>query len=321
MADSHALEFFIYTHDDREFTYFDGDRSRLEDIMAADNPEKIADELDEEGIDGLLVLDDDGGRWYLAFATSLGIVGQRTARRQADTIVRSGHTLADGYWLKAKYPMEELSDSNIGDLWQTVQQKYVKDGSLTGLELDEESGIPKQLAERAKEMEASGLKDDLSEAKLEKQEAQERAKAAAKSKGSSKGKKSTKKSSSKKKKEPKKTPKKETKKETTKKPEKKEKTESKPKKSATPKAAYAGPHFLEVKEIAEYVHDNFTRIVGKGPLTNEEGDSEKVNVIFDQSKISPQQWNGTVVFLEHDAILEITLEKTDEGLFATTVKA
>jgi len=316
------LELFVYNHDEREFSYFDGDRARLEEVMAANNPDQISDELEEEAIDGLLVLDEDGGRWYLAFSSSLGIVGQRTARRQADTIVRSGYTLPDGYWLKANYPMEELNDPNIGDLWQTVQQKYVKDASLTGLELDEESGIPRQLAERAKEMEKVGENDALAEAKLEKAEAEERAKAAAKSKTKPKKskkkskKQSKKKASSKKKtKEPaKKEEVKETKKETP-------KSEEKPKSKAKAKAASTDPYFIEVNELAEYVHNNYTRMVAKGSLTDSKGETQDVDLIFDQSMISSKEWNGTVVFLEEEAILEVTIEENKDGIFATSVKA
>jgi len=144
------LEFFVYNHDERTFDYFEGDKGRMEDIMVATSPEEIEQELENENIDGLLVLDEGQGRWFLAFSTSLGIVGQRTARRQADTIARSGYKLPDGYWLRGDYPLEELSDPNIGDLWQSVQSKYVK-SDLTGMEVDEETGLPSQLAQRAKD--------------------------------------------------------------------------------------------------------------------------------------------------------------------------
>ena len=306
-----TLEFFVYDHAEREFRYFDSDRGRLEEVMAADNPNQIADSLDEESIDGMLVLDEDGGRWYLAFAASLGIVGQRTARRQADTIVRSGFTLPDGYWLRANYPMEELSDPNIGDLWQTVQQKYVKDSSLTGLELDEELGIPAQLAERAKRLEEVGEKDALSDAKLEKAEAEERAKAAAKSQSKKPAKKSKSKSKTKAKAEPKKEEKKKTKKE----------TDKAPVKGKSSKEKESGPYFIEIDVLAEYVHNDYTRMVAKGDLTSEKGDSEYENVIFDQSIIDPKVWNDLVVFLEEGDLLEVSVIRNDEGVFATKVRA
>lgn len=42
------LEFFIYDHEERTFNYFEGNKSRLEAIMSAMNPEDMGHELDEE---------------------------------------------------------------------------------------------------------------------------------------------------------------------------------------------------------------------------------------------------------------------------------
>ncbi len=140
------LEFFVYTHKDRVFNLYSGEPQKLEELVGKD-PESIGEILELESIDGLLVLDDAGQRWFLAYSNSLGIIGQRTARRQADTIARYGFNMPAGYTIKGNYPLDELLDPNIGDLWKTVQQKFgISD--LKGLSIDEETGLPAQLAER-----------------------------------------------------------------------------------------------------------------------------------------------------------------------------
>lgn len=122
----------------------------------------------------------------------MGIVGQRTARRQADTIARSGFRLPQGYTIKGNYPMDEISDTNIGDLWKTVQQKYVI-SDLKGLSIDEKTGLPSQLAERKERLTSVGHEDALTEAKFELEEAEGRRRARERSEGSATKKKVTKK--------------------------------------------------------------------------------------------------------------------------------
>jgi len=217
--------------------------------------------------------------------------------------------------------MDELSDPNLGELWKTVQQKYVKDSSLTGLELDDELGIPKQLADRAKEMKASGHSDDLTEARLEKEEAAERR--TAKKKSESKAKKKKKKAKKPAKKETKKEPKKKTKKAPKKAPKKSAK---KANKKATKKSSkkqksseYKGNYFLEVNELAAYLESNSTVVVGKGSLTSEKGDEEPASVIFHQDVIKKKTWNNIVIFIEEENVLELTVEERDGEIYALSV--
>lgn len=77
------------------------------------------------GVDGLLIFNRERNEWNLIFAKSLGLVAQRTARRQADTISRSGFLLSSGERVGIRSRLQQLTEDNIGDLHKTVQQKYI----------------------------------------------------------------------------------------------------------------------------------------------------------------------------------------------------
>ncbi|OLS24263.1 MAG: hypothetical protein HeimC2_23280 [Candidatus Heimdallarchaeota archaeon LC_2] len=175
MSKENKLEFFVYNHSNREFKEASKDAKKLTGLIGG-TPEEVGQQLSLEEIDALLVLDNEGERWFLSYSDTLGIIGQRTSRRQADTIARSGYRMPAGYTIKGNYPMVETNDVDIGDLWKTVQQKYVI-SDLSGMSLDEETGIPSQLADRAELMKAEGHEDALTEAKLEKEEAEVRKRA------------------------------------------------------------------------------------------------------------------------------------------------
>ncbi|MDH5401684.1 MAG: hypothetical protein OEZ01_04770 [Candidatus Heimdallarchaeota archaeon] len=315
------LVFFIYNHGDREFKLYTSDKKKMSSIMESSNPVEISGRLEKEEIDGVLVLNEEASRWILVYASSLGIVGQRTARRQADTIVRSGYRMPDGYWLRGDYPMDELTEANIGDLWRTVQQKYVKT-DLTGMEIDQATNLPSVLADRAKILEGAGHSDDLTEAKLEKEEAALRKKAQEKTYGQPAE--PARKSSP----PPKKSA-----------PPKEEKMAAPPAKTpigAAPKPQSApkpapvtassgtsspGHVLLEINAMNTFVRDGFTQIICKGNITTGTESPKSGTVIFDQSKISLNEWSDTVMFLKEGDTVEITTTTTDDGMFARTIKS
>ncbi len=313
------FEFFIYNHDAREFTYYKGAKKKFKDLIKGD-PAAISTQLEIEGIDGLLIMDDNSERWFLVFSDNMGIVATRTARRMADSIRRSGTTLPDGFWLKVNYPLEELSDPNLGDLWKSVQQKYVK-SNLIGMQLDKDTGLPSQIKERTERLKVSGHSDALTEAKQEKAEAVARKRASTRS--------TTKKST--------------TKKPTTKSPISKGKTPAKatpkktpaakatPKKTpaakATPKktpAAKATPksskQFLEIENIVDYVDSGSTVRVIKGKITMGTSQPEYKTVILSQSYLSNTEWTNIAVFLENGNIAEVTLTAKEESNYITSLK-
>lgn len=308
------LEFLIYTHKDREFSYYTGNRSKFEEIMAS-GIQNIPQALTEEDIDGLLILNKDLGRWFLGFSEEMGIVAQRTARRQADSIVRSGFRYPDGGWMKEDYPLEELSDPNIGDLWKTVQQKYVKDTSLTGMTLDEETGIPSQLKERAERLEKVGQHDALTEAKLEKEEAKNRKKAMKRSKTTTLSQ-----AISKPKKEPK--PKEETKpkKEAPKPVETEEEEEPDKSDELASKSTERKEGFFEISNVIHNVIDGATQVVCKGQLSGGRGRPKKLSILFDQKHLTKKEWANIVLFLEKGDIAKLTIDEEDGVVIATTIE-
>ncbi len=89
------------------------------------SPDEISATLDSMGIDGLLIFNREKNEWSLIFAKSMGIVAQRTARRQADTISRSGFLLSSGERVGIRSRLQQLTEDNIGDLHKSVQQKYI----------------------------------------------------------------------------------------------------------------------------------------------------------------------------------------------------
>jgi hypothetical protein len=307
------FEFFIYNHENREFTYYKGTKKKLKEIMKGTPPE-ISTQLELEGIDGLLIMDDNSERWFLVFADNMGIVATRTARRMADSIIRSGTKLPDGFWLKVDYPLEELSDPNLGDLWKSVQQKYVK-GDLIGMQLDEETGLPSQIKERAERLKVSGHTDALTEAKQEKAEAAARKKARTRSTSK---KPATKKMVSKTPAPKRKTPVKSAPKKTS--PPKtavKKTTVVIPPKKTTPKSS---KQFLEIDNIVDYVDSGSTVRVIKGRLSFGTDQPEDKTVILSQTHLSYKEWTDIAVFLEKGNIAEVTLTTKEDSNYITSLK-
>jgi hypothetical protein len=251
-----------------------------------------------------------------------------------------------GYTIKGNYPMVETNDVDIGDLWKTVQQKYVI-SDLGGMSLDEETGIPSQLADRAQLMEAEGHKDDLTEAKFEKEEAEVRRRAMARS-GSAppkskpapkvtptpkpepepepepeveveapkletkKAKRSTKKSTKKSsKKSTKKSPKKSTKKAT-------EKSTSKKKKATSKKPTSSGGYF-EITFVKQNVIEGNTQTVAKGNLNLDDGEIISKTIVFDQDHLNQKEWTQIGLFMQEGDIVQIDTKVENDVEFATSL--
>lgn len=325
-----TMEFFVYSHDERKYEYVQDERKDvLSRIVKLPTVPEIEDALKREKIDGLLVLDENGQRWFLVFGSHMGIVGQRTARRQADSITRSGFRIPGKYTIRVEFPLEELSDPNIGDLWKTAQQKYIK-STLSGMEVDEETGIPSQIAERARLLNEAGYEDELTMAELEKQEAElrERVKqkeqtgktvekptpitapdlSSKKSKDASNITKTTKK---------KKTP---VKQDETKKEEPKVQKTTKDKQEVDlSKLDFTKPFFYQIIKLKEYVEDNYTVFSTKGKLQDLDNEFEAL-IVFKQQKIKPKTWNDIVVFMKEGDLLQLVLEYADGVLYALEVE-
>jgi hypothetical protein len=270
-----------------------GKKKILNELIKKD-PDEMAQGLELEEIDSLLVLDEAGERWYLIYSNSLGIVGQRTARRQADTIARSGFRMPAGYSIKGNYPMDEITDSNLGDLWKSVQQKYVI-SDLKGVEIDKETGLPSQLAERKKRMADAGHEDALTEAKFELEEAERRKKAQERSESGGR-----------------KTKKKAVKKE---KPAKKAKSKKKAKKTKAKKVKAK-----KKQEEAFFEVEGIGQIVLTGKLTIGIEDPVETQLILDPDNLTKSQWTKIAQELNAGDITQITFDKTNEGTFATSLK-
>jgi len=115
--------YLIYDHSVREFKE-PADQKKFKSITQG-SPDEISTSLDSVGVDGLLIFNRERNEWNLIFAKSLGLVAQRTARRQADTISRSGFLLTSGERVGIRSRLQQLTEDNIGDLHKTVQQKYI----------------------------------------------------------------------------------------------------------------------------------------------------------------------------------------------------
>ncbi len=348
MSKDNKLEFFIYNHGNREFKESSKDAKKLTGLIGG-TAEEIGKQLNLEEIDALLVLDNEGERWFLSYSDSLGIIGQRTARRQADTIARSGYRMPAGYTIKGNYPMVETNDVDIGDLWKTVQQKYVM-SDLSGMSLDEETGIPSQLADRAQLMKAEGHQDDLTEAKLEKEEAEVRKRAMQRTGGQSAKKakasapKAMPKPTPKAEPKPKPTPKppakkpskiiptpevgekeaeeivtKKTKKSTKKSTKKGKKATKKAKKVTKKKSAGGSGGYFEVTSVKQNVTDGNTQTVAKGKLTYGSDTPLSETIVFDQEHLTQKEWTQIGLFIQKGDILQVDVS-TEKGVeYATSI--
>ncbi|MCY3410223.1 MAG: hypothetical protein INQ03_01175 [Candidatus Heimdallarchaeota archaeon] len=330
MAKDSQFYFFEYNHELRDYNYVE-ENENLDNLMMDDRT-KIPDKLEQLDIDGLLILDYTSQHWWLAYRTSLGIVGERTARRQADSIRRSGVNLPDGFWLKeTKFPLEELADPNLGDLWKTVQNKYLT-GDLSGLELDPETGIPSQIKERAERMKKAGHEDALTEAKQELEEAENRKRAMARSGEMtmddflSKPTEEKPKKGSKAKKEE---PKKEEKKDKTlsdfgitmdEDEEEEEEVQEEPKAKVKKEPIAPAPtkdedlEFVsfKIESMIEYVKGGNTVYTSSGKVSVGKKKPKQKILIFSQDYIPTKEWNEHAIFLGEGSEITITFQKIDD---------
>ncbi|MCG3252683.1 MAG: hypothetical protein KAX09_02455 [Candidatus Heimdallarchaeota archaeon] len=126
---------FTYQRDRDEFTIVEK-TDMVEQYFSYLNeePAKLETYASQSGSDAVLLYDTDENKWTLIYAQGSGIVTQRTARRRADSASRSGIQLSSGERVGANALLVEISDSNIGDLSKSVQNKYLSHTDLRGIE-------------------------------------------------------------------------------------------------------------------------------------------------------------------------------------------
>lgn len=64
-----------------------------------------------ESGEAILTIDEANGTARLEFNAGAGLIARRTAKRQADSICRSGHVLANGRRVKGNVKLETDDDS------------------------------------------------------------------------------------------------------------------------------------------------------------------------------------------------------------------
>lgn len=126
---------FTYQRERDEFTIVEK-TDMIEQYFSylSEEPTKLETYASQSGSDAVLLFDSDENKWTLIYAQGSGIVTQRTARRRADSASRSGIQLSSGERIGANAPLIEISDSNIGDLSKSVQNKYLSHIDLRGVE-------------------------------------------------------------------------------------------------------------------------------------------------------------------------------------------
>ncbi len=126
---------FTYQRERDEFTIVEK-TDMIEQYFSylGEEPTKLETYASQSGSDAVLLFDSDENKWTLIYAQGSGIVTQRTARRRADSASRSGIQLSSGERIGANAPLIEISDSNIGDLSKSVQNKYLSHIDLRGVE-------------------------------------------------------------------------------------------------------------------------------------------------------------------------------------------
>jgi len=126
---------FTYQRDRDEFTIVEK-TDMVEQYFSylSEEPTKLETYASQSGSDAVLLFDVDENKWTLIYAQGSGIVTQRTARRRADSASRSGIQLSSGERVGANALLVEISDSNIGDLSKSVQNKYLSHTDLRGIE-------------------------------------------------------------------------------------------------------------------------------------------------------------------------------------------
>ncbi len=116
--------FLGYNHNAGEFKEIK-DKSKFQELLEQDSKE-ISNKLEELSIDGILFFNSDKEEWHLIYGRHVGLVAQRTGRRIADNISRSGYLLSTGERVGVKCRLEQLTEDDIGDLYKTVQEKYIE---------------------------------------------------------------------------------------------------------------------------------------------------------------------------------------------------
>ena len=135
--------FLAYDHSKNEFSEIK-DQIKFQKIMESDASD-VGSQLRSMDVDGVLIFKRDTNEWHLIFGKHVGLVAQRTGRRQADNISRAGFQLSNGERVGAKSRLEQLTEDNIGDLNLTVQQKYIET-DLSGFQGDSrQDSYPKQV--------------------------------------------------------------------------------------------------------------------------------------------------------------------------------
>ncbi len=126
---------FIYQRDRDEFQEVDKlDMAEQYFSYLSNEPDQIETYASQNGSDAVLLLDTAEQKWTLVYAKGSGIVTQRTARRRADSASRSGMLIKSGERVGVNATLSVLSDSNIGDLSKSVQNKYLSHNDLRGVE-------------------------------------------------------------------------------------------------------------------------------------------------------------------------------------------
>jgi hypothetical protein len=126
---------FTYHRERDEFTIVEkSDMVEQYFSYLIEEPTKLETYASQSGSDAILLFDGAENKWTLIYAQGSGIVTQRTARRRADSASRSGIQLSSGERVGANAPLVEISDSNIGDLSKSVQNKYLSHTDLRGVE-------------------------------------------------------------------------------------------------------------------------------------------------------------------------------------------
>jgi len=97
-------------------------------------PSELENYASQNGNDAVLMYDVVEHLWTLVYAKGTGIVTQRTARRRADSVRRTGIRVNTGQRIGALAPLKVLSSDNIGDLSKSVQNKYLAHTDLRGLD-------------------------------------------------------------------------------------------------------------------------------------------------------------------------------------------
>ena len=120
-------EFLFLFYSDKKQQFFPSSHAKdISRLLRNREIKRVEEELSLMDVDGVLVLDRLNKRWLLIYGSHTGLVMQRRMRRQAENIARSGYNdLEKGIQVPSGFPLEEASEADIGDLWQSVQMKYV----------------------------------------------------------------------------------------------------------------------------------------------------------------------------------------------------